>query len=172
MAGFVRAEDARRFGLARGFLRALLGSYLGVPAGDLRFEYGPHGKPALPGAIEFSLSHAGDLLAVAVGVDRAVGVDVEKSASSPDILALARRYFCPDEYRWLLAREGADQTDQFFRIWTRKEAYLKARGVGIGAISSCPSVLDDTVSDGYSLADLPVHRDSRAAVAAGPIAET
>lgn len=92
--------------------------------GDRLPEYGPHGKPFLPGGPHFSLSHSGRLAVLAVS-EAAVGVDVEKPR--PVSESVARRYFQPEEQSWM----AENPTDRFFRLWTRKEAVLKCCGRGL-----------------------------------------
>lgn len=139
-----RAEDRRRYVAARGTLRCVLD---GRPQ-DLRFRYAPGGKPALirerPGAaLDFNLSHAGDLVVLAVARSRRLGVDVERAGTEVDTEEIARRFFSPDEVRSLRGLPGGLRQDGFFRCWTRKEAYVKARGEGLQiALDSFDVTLD------------------------------
>jgi 4'-phosphopantetheinyl transferase len=133
-ARFRFERDARRFIVARSALRAVLGGYLGVPPGDLVFAYGTHGKPALRGghaALDFNVSHSGEVAVVAAGWRRAVGVDVEQWRPLPDLAALAARAFAPPELVALGALPEAERPAAFFRCWTRKEAFIKATGRGL-----------------------------------------
>ena len=130
-ARFVFARDTRRFVVARSALRALLAGYLDVTAAALAFAYGPHGKPALDGGravLGFNLSHSGEVAVVAVGWDRALGVDVELWRPLPDLVALAARSFAPRELAVLDALPETERPEAFFRCWTRKEAFIKATG--------------------------------------------
>ena len=127
-------RDARRFMVARSALRRVLGGYLGLAPHGVAFTYGAHGKPALDGnraALSFNLSHSGDVAVVAVGWDRAVGVDVEQYRPLPDLAALAARSFAPRERAVLDALPEAERPAAFFRCWTRKEAFIKATGQGL-----------------------------------------
>jgi 4'-phosphopantetheinyl transferase len=133
-ARFRFERDARRFVLARSALRAVLGGYLGVAPGDLAFSYGGHGKPALGGehaALDFNVSHSGDVALIAAGWRRAVGIDVEQWRPLPDLAALAARVFAPSELTALDALAEAERPAAFFRCWTRKEAFIKATGLGL-----------------------------------------
>jgi 4'-phosphopantetheinyl transferase len=133
-ARFVFARDTRRFVVARSALRALLAGYLDVTAAALAFAYGPHGKPALDGGravLGFNLSHSGEVAVVAVGWDRALGVDVELWRPLPDLAALAARSFAPRELAVLDALLETERPEAFFRCWTRKEAFIKATGEGL-----------------------------------------
>jgi len=140
---FLRAEDRLRFTAARGLLRRLLGWYLQTPPQKIRFAYGPQGRPELadpaPGAgLRFNLSHSGEIVLIAFARDRAVGVDVEALRAPVDEAALARRYFRPEESARLAALPEAQRRREFFRMWTRKEALLKAKGLGVSGIAVAP----------------------------------
>src|SRR6516165_4573279 len=131
---FYFERDRSRWLVGRGCLRMLLGRYLGVPPETLSFDYGPFGKPRLTGLktpLQFNASHSGNILLIAVTLDRAVGVDVERIRSDLSVLEIAERFFSPLERGALAALPDALRTDAFFDCWTRKEAYIKARGVGL-----------------------------------------
>ena len=122
--------------IGRGVTRFVLADLLGVLPGELRFAYGPQGKPELaagahPAGWHFNLSHSAHLALLAVTRLAPVGVDVEQLRPVSDQGAIARRFFSPAEHAALLALPPADQTAGFFNLWTRKEAWLKATGVGI-----------------------------------------
>lgn len=128
--------DRRRFVVARGVLRTILSRYLSLPPADLRFCYGPHGKPELApehgdGRLHFNLAHAQGLALYAVTYDRQVGIDVEYMRPQLACRAVAERFFAPSEARRLAALPEEVQGEAFFCCWTRKEAYLKARGDGL-----------------------------------------
>jgi 4'-phosphopantetheinyl transferase len=134
------AGDAARTRLAqRAFLRAVLARYCGAPAPALRLARGARGKPALApphAGLAFNLTHTGGLVGVAVAAAARVGLDAEQAARRPraDPLRVARRHFAPAEVAALeaAASEGA-RAALFLRLWTLKEAYVKALGHGIGA---------------------------------------
>lgn len=131
------SERARiRFVVARGALRVILGQYLGIAPADLRFAVNEHGKPTLPNRpgwpnLTFNVSHSGDLALIAVAQERAVGVDVERIAAGRTPMAIAARFFSPAEITALCSLPADQQIIGFFNCWTRKEAYLKARGKGL-----------------------------------------
>ena len=125
---FVFDTHRRRFIACRAWLRHQLSERLTRAPQHLRFEYGPMGKPSLAGsALRFNVSHSDRyaLLAVA-GVE--IGVDIERERPLSDMDALAERVFSAGE-RHALAQVPADRRGEaFFAGWTRKEAYIKARG--------------------------------------------
>jgi 4'-phosphopantetheinyl transferase len=125
-------EVHRRFVAARGGLRQTLAGYVGVRAAALVLTGGAHGKPVLPGGPSFSLSHSGDLALCAVVWNRAVGVDLEQMRPIPEADSIAAGWFGPlDWATYRAAGDDRQREDTFLRLWTRREAYLKARGVGI-----------------------------------------
>jgi 4'-phosphopantetheinyl transferase len=127
---FRQQADRTRFICGRAALRLLLAEHLGLPAHEFRFLLTPKGKPHLDGTpIEFNLAHAGELVALAISVDT-IGVDVERIGRPADPLAFARRRFAADETRRI--EEAADQALEFARVWTAKEAVIKAEGTGVG----------------------------------------
>jgi len=128
-------RDRSRYIVARATLRAILARYLGVAPADVRFVYGPHGKPALAPEhgvdFSFNLSHAGDTALYAVTRGRRVGVDLEQILPDKADVGVAGRFFSPREVATLRALPPRPRHEAFFRCWTRKEAYVKARGDGL-----------------------------------------
>jgi len=138
--GRMQIEGARRdFVIGRALARHALSRHAAVAPADWRFVTGPHGRPepearvAPAGArrLRFSLSHAGGLVACAVAEEIDVGLDVERVDEQGAGEALARRFFAPAEVRALGALPEAARARRFFQYWTLKEAYLKARGLGL-----------------------------------------
>ena len=128
--------DRRRWVVGRGLLRRLLGAYLGARPADVRLCYNSHGKPALTGesdrgGVKFNVSHSGELMLLAVAQGRNVGVDVERVRPVPDARDLAARYFAPSEAAVLDRLPAPVRERAFFQCWTRKEAYVKAHGLGM-----------------------------------------
>lgn len=135
---FIFDRDRNRFRTARSVLRHILGQYLDAAPGTIQFRYGFHGKPELGGRHErvdlrFNASHSNDVALFAVALGRRVGVDVEHIRPMRDALDLARRFLAPAEASAIVATHPEQQQDAFFRCWTRKEAYLKAVGAGLGS---------------------------------------
>jgi 4'-phosphopantetheinyl transferase len=129
------AIDRRRFTVARGVLRVLLGRVTGSPPHEIEFSYGTRGKPALrrpaDSGLEFNLTHSHGLALIATSWGRAVGVDLEFERLELDFRGIAGRFFTPREFGEIEAQRDDAQRSAFFRGWTRKEAFLKARGDGL-----------------------------------------
>ena len=127
------ARDREHFIVGRGVLRAILGRTLNRAPGCLRFCYGAHGKPALADedAIRFNLSHSDGIALYAIARGREVGIDVERIRRDLAVAEIAERFFSPREGAMLRTLPGELQRQAFFRGWTRKEAYIKARGDGL-----------------------------------------
>jgi 4'-phosphopantetheinyl transferase len=127
--------DQRRAVIGRGYLRLLLSEILHVPANRLQFEYDEFGKPQLTPTqrlpLQFNVSHSGELILIAIAIGRAVGVDVEKIRTDLDVEGVAARFFSVNERNNLASLAGPGRYEAFFACWTRKEAYLKARGLGL-----------------------------------------
>jgi 4'-phosphopantetheinyl transferase len=127
--------DHDRFTAARGWLRWVLGRYAGTPAGHLRFQVGEGGKPALSGrageSLRFNLSHSDGLALVAISPGREVGVDLELVRDEFPGMETARRFFSAGEVAALEALPQGSRARAFFDCWSRKEAYMKACGVGL-----------------------------------------
>lgn len=129
-------RDREHFIIARGALRAILGRYLNVEPHIIRFTYAEYGKPALVAelnrdSILFNLSHSHGLGLLAVSRSRELGVDLEWIRPDMASKEIAERFFSAQEVR-VLRQLPADQQDEaFFNCWTRKEAYIKAKGEGL-----------------------------------------
>lgn len=129
---FLFPEARRRFVACRGQLRQILGDCLGRPPSSLRFAYSGLGKPSLDEPIQFNVSHSHERALLAVTVDGELGVDIEfHSRRMGDMQGLAKRFFSTPEVDGLFALPESQQRAAFFRIWTRKEAILKATGKGL-----------------------------------------
>ena len=135
-ARFVRPRDRDRFLGWHGALRRILGRYLDVAPDQVRYVFGPQGKPSLApefagSRLRFNLAHSGELALVAVRVGREVGVDVEQFRPLPDAGAIAATHFSPHERAALASLATGEQLPAFFSIWTGKEAFIKAIGQGL-----------------------------------------
>jgi 4'-phosphopantetheinyl transferase len=135
-ARFHLDRDRNRFVAARGTLRNILAQYLGQAPLQLQIYYGAEGKPALAldstgRSLSFNLSHSEDIAVLALGWDRNIGIDVERIRTDIEYEDIARSHFSTDELMSLRALPPQDRVEGFFLAWTRKEAYLKARGNGL-----------------------------------------
>lgn len=183
-ARFHYARDRGRFIVGRAALRRILGHYMGKAPETLRFSYGPWGKPGLDvrqadRPLAFNLSHSRALALLAVAQDCALGADVEWVRNSKDLERLAQRFFAPPEVVELSAIGPSRYVTAFFACWTRKEAFLKAFGAGLSVPLDgfCVSVDPDKPArlhstawrpgeaERWSLADVAIDRDIRAAIA-------
>ena len=134
-ARFQFERDRRRFIVARGVLRDLLGRYLQTQPGQISFVYNAFGKPDLgpdfANRLKFNLSHSADRALIAVATASDVGVDLEYIQAQSDHAEIARRFFSAAEVDYLTALPSHLYTENFFSCWTKKEAYLKACGEGL-----------------------------------------
>ena len=126
-------RDRRMFLLGRVMSRELVGRALGVAPADWQWREGAHGRPEIanpPTAVHFNLAHSAGLVVCALSNGREVGVDVEDLDRPPIDPRMIQRYCAPAEAADIDAH-GSNWRDRFLRYWTLKEAYLKARGLGI-----------------------------------------
>lgn len=165
----------QRFTLARGFLRCLIGRYLGDQPETIEFAYSPQEKPSLANkyrsAIQFNLSHSADQVVFAFTLDYKIGVDIEKIAPEFN-LDVAKRYYSEQEYRSLLQAPPEDHAKLFYLFWSRKEAIVKANGKGLHipltSFSVSPSLAEQTISledQTWSLFSLAINPGYASAVA-------
>jgi len=124
----------RRYVAAHAALRAVLGRLCGVPAARLAFAADTRGRPRLllDGAPDFNLSHSDEWALIAVTARGRVGVDVERVRDDFDHLELARRIYQPEEAARV--RAASSSPAEYFRLWTAKEAYVKASGAGLAGL--------------------------------------
>lgn len=132
-----RPDRLRRLRMGRQFvLRLLLGAYLEIPGRDVEIVRSASGKPALGGPLarsdlEFSVSNAGHRLAIAVGRGTALGIDIEPAAREVRWRPLSRRWFSAAEADWLQSIDDGRARREFLRLWTIREAMIKAMGATI-----------------------------------------
>lgn len=175
-----REDVWRRRVTARAGLRLALGRHLDRDPRSLRFSTGPNGKPVLEATGErlppcFNLTHSGELCLIAISERGAVGVDVEAIRERPHRDRLVETRLAPSEADEILGCSGDERTRAFYRCWTRKEAYLKALGLGLtgdlGAFavsaSARPALLSalDGDAEEWSLFDVAVGHAHAAAIA-------
>lgn len=118
-----------------------ISEYCGIPFKDIKFSYNSHGKPYLKDtAVNFSVSHSENLIAFAIS-EKAVGIDLEHTSRKPN-MRVAERFFTADEYNSIINSENPDE--EFYKIWTSKESYLKMIGTGLSkSLNSFDVLLDE-----------------------------
>ncbi len=125
-----------RFIVGRASLRLILGRYLNEEPAELAFENGEFGKPSLRrksdlNSLQFNMAHSHDLGTIAVANGRRVGIDIERVRTIEDMDKIVLNSFSPFERSAFAGIPAKDRTTAFLRCWTRKEAYLKATGMGL-----------------------------------------
>jgi 4'-phosphopantetheinyl transferase len=131
-ARFHNDVDARHFLARRAATRRLLAPRLGVEPDAVVVARGPFGRPYLPASsIRVSVSHSGPLMLIAIADGRPLGCDIEQAIPRADLLAIADHCFTRAEFARLEALAPHEQVAAFYDCWTRKEAYLKAVGIGM-----------------------------------------
>ncbi len=134
----MRSKKVRdRFVASRALLRMILSMYLKEKPHALHFQVNDHGKPSLIHqeytGITFNMSHSHGMALYAVGLKRALGVDIEKIRVNLDMEGISKRYFSPREYEDLRALPEDQKKYGFFNCWTRKEAFIKAKGTSLAS---------------------------------------
>ncbi len=133
---FVFGRDQRRFIVARGLLRIILGRYLMVKPKKIKFIYNDYGKPALSykfhkRKLHFNISHSNELVVFAITNKGRIGIDIENVHSMKDIEQIIERFFSIEEQEEFKTLPKYCQEQVFFKCWTRKEAFIKACGQGL-----------------------------------------
>ena len=132
---FLRERDRDLFLVAHALVRTTLSRYCPVSPGAWEFEMGERGRPEIAGPVDaglrFNLSHTPGRAVCAVARDRDVGVDVERLSRVTQPLLIADRFFAPAEIAALRASHESQRRQRFFELWTLKESYIKARGLGL-----------------------------------------
>lgn len=142
------------FIVSRAFLRQVLSYYINISPIEIVFEYGPLGKPHLiaeqnPKRIQFSLSHAGNKTVLLIGNSLHLGIDVENLDRKKELRwkAITRRFFHPAEAELLDVTDSTLAPELFIKLWTIKEALIKAEGLGVGYIPTLPDATAFAVRD-------------------------
>ncbi|ARB90803.1 4'-phosphopantetheinyl transferase family protein [Legionella longbeachae] len=126
------SRHKRRFSIARTVMRVILARYLNVYPEYIKFTYNAHGKPEVINSarLQFNLSHSGDLALLAVGKGFPMGVDIEKYSARP-YKGIAKSLFSEQEYEEFIKVPQALKPAVFFHVWSQKEAFIKACGLGL-----------------------------------------
>jgi len=133
---FVFLRDRHSFLVSRTLVRTVLSRYADLPPRDWTFRLNPYGRPEIDRpedmrSLRFSLSHTQGLIVCSVTRDLDIGVDVENTTSRIEAMAVAEDCFAADELAALLRVPDKVRRGRFFELWTLKESYLKARGLGL-----------------------------------------
>jgi 4'-phosphopantetheinyl transferase len=127
--------ERKRFITRRILFRVILSRYLAVEPGKLEFDYNPYGKPSLKqpagSSICFNTAHSEQFALFTFCLGNQLGVDIERIRLDIDYENIAGQYFTPGERSAIMARPGDDRSELFYTFWTRKEAYIKGRGMGL-----------------------------------------
>ncbi|MDQ0073664.1 4'-phosphopantetheinyl transferase [Variovorax boronicumulans] len=154
-------RDRHRYLLTRVLVRTILSRYAPIDPHDWRFANGPFGRPRIDVSpdieeahgLDFNLSHTAGLIVLAIARNIELGVDVE-NIRRPAVLEAVDHFFAPAEAKSLGALPAASQPHRFFELWTLKESYIKARGMGLQIpLDSFAFALDNAGDIGFSLAD-------------------
>jgi 4'-phosphopantetheinyl transferase len=165
-----------RFIVCRSILRILLGKYLNIKPSEIVFHYGKKGKPSLAKScnhlgIEFNLSHSENFALYGFTLNRKIGVDLEYRREINELEKLVKRFFHSREYELLSKLENKQKQNLFFKIWTAKEAYLKALGTGISEgldkieIDNSQFKIDNNLLNNWQLYHLETNTNYVASVA-------
>ena len=130
---FIPPQKRHEYLATRVLVRTVLGRALGVAPQSLQFIANEWGRPAVwpPAPLHFNVSHTEGLVVCLVSPNPEMGVDTEQLARAPDLIALAPTVFAPQELRDLAALPAIDQAHRAVVLWTLKESYIKARGMGL-----------------------------------------
>ena len=126
-------KDRSAYIASRGYLRLLLSRYLQIKPEDIAFSYSPNGKPFIPLSrrLQFNLSHSGSYAVLGFSNEGPIGVDIEPLDREVNMELVARHSFSPAEQQNLFSLPPEQQREAFFTCWTRKEAFIKAKGEGL-----------------------------------------
>ncbi len=149
-------KDRNKFIISRGILRELISKINNIDPKKIKYNINIYGKPFISNEngyrLKFNLSHSGELVIYAFSHESEIGIDIEILDSSINHLELAKNYFTNNEINYLSESQNSQKlSENFFRVWTRKEALLKA--VGTGLFSDLKKI--ETLNDIIKLKDLP-----------------
>jgi 4'-phosphopantetheinyl transferase len=160
---FYFERDRARYRVTRALVRSVLSRYAPIAPQDWRFDATTYGQPLIVNpepeaqSLAFNLTHTSDLVVLAVTRQRAIGVDTENITRGA-LLDVADRFFAPSECEHLWALPSEQHTTRFFELWTLKESYIKARGMGL-SIPLHKFAFDLREPGAVSLATLPELQD-------------
>ncbi|QRG69740.1 4'-phosphopantetheinyl transferase family protein [Brevibacillus choshinensis] len=155
---FLSRLDQKRYRFSRMLLRLLLSAYVQCDPSVLRFGKNHVGKPFLfsgdkESHIRFNLSHTRDAVCYVMAFDQEVGIDMEYIDDRFDWQSVSHSFFSDLEKQLLHSKQGNDQLIAFYQIWTRKEAYLKAKGMGLAGLDEWGRLKDTSTFEDVCLHD-------------------
>ncbi|MDB6035451.1 MAG: phosphopantetheine-protein transferase [Verrucomicrobiales bacterium] len=187
-ARFRFEEHRKHYAASRGLLRKLLAGYLNTKPENFAFSYNRYGKPLLDHLypeLSFNVSHSYGWALFGFTMGTELGVDIEKERPDFATMEIAERFFAPDEVDVLRSLPADLRASAFFHCWTRKEAFIKAHGMGLSmglnkfAVAFAPDVppallrfeLEPNAAKRWSICDLEVPQGYKGALAmkAAPI---
>lgn len=141
---FKNRDDKIRALIADLLIRSIICNKFQLSNGEIQYEYNSYGKPKLKNSEEFhfNISHSGDWV-VAVVDKQPIGIDIEKVCPIWYV-DIAKRFFKNDEYNWLLAQNDKNKLEDFYKLWTLKESYIKMMGTGLSMPLDSFSIIFDT----------------------------
>ena len=133
-ARFARADDREHYVATHLFVREIIASYLDCLPVAVPLRASAFGQPLIIGheqQLQYSLAHCAEYAVVAVSVATAVGVDIECARAVPNAVAIAERFFAADEAQIVRSVGAEHRNAVFLQLWTSKEAFVKAIGLGL-----------------------------------------
>lgn len=171
-------KDRNCYTVARGLLRIFIAEYLNINPKNTEFKYNEFGKPFIENSdIEFNISHSGDIIIFAFTLNNKIGVDIEFMKDKVKFKEIIHRFFSENEIKEFLTVEEEKQKEAFFNGWSRKEAYIKAVGKGLGIplnsfdVSLDPDqevkikAIDGNINHSWYLYDLKIDKEYKSAFA-------
>jgi 4'-phosphopantetheinyl transferase len=160
---FHSAIHKQRYIITRGLLRKTLSLYTDMAPAEIAFSYNLQGKPFLqnnPFAVQFNVAHSAEIAVYAMTLHKKIGIDIEKIKLNFNE-RVAKRFFSLPEYEILMALKGEAQVKAFYRIWSSKEAVIKAVGAGIFVplpdFTIFPQHLTQSIAFHYQQQDYQLH---------------
>lgn len=170
---FKYTRDRNHFVASHGILRQILAAYMGCAPCELSYGYTKFGKPFLlkqkdEKKINFNMTHTSDTVCIVVSGKDEVGIDLEQVRSSLDWYNIAKQYFSRNELLYLESLSDIEQTNAFFLMWTRKEAMLKASGVGLSGLEELEDFSVTSSTDKHTLISFISEGNLQCSIAVSP----
>ncbi|SDN32258.1 4'-phosphopantetheinyl transferase [Paenibacillus sp. yr247] len=170
---FKFARDQNQFVVSHGILRLIIAAYTRHAPNELRYEYTKYGKPFLfnqseEKEIHFNMTHSKDAVSYIVSTKDEVGIDMEQVKCDLDWYNIAKQYFSSSELIELESVESHEQSNAFYLMWTRKEAMLKALGVGLSGLRELDEVLQSRSKCKHTLVSFMSDRNLQCSIAVSP----